>query len=68
MTNPNQFKIGPEAQARAVARHAANRKAQTADLIARLTDAYLTETDRDYAEEFYGSMLTEHGIDTATLR
>lgn len=33
----------------------------------RLIAAYKAEDDRDYAEEFYGSMLRERGIDTSAL-
>lgn len=33
----------------------------------RLIESYLSEPDREYAEDFYGSMLRERGIDPSTL-
>jgi hypothetical protein len=37
-----------------------------ADVTARLLAAYHTHPDREYAEEFYGSMLRERGVDPST--
>lgn len=39
----------------------------SASVTARLIDKYRTEPDREFAEEFWGEMLRERGVDTASL-
>lgn len=58
---------GPEARQRAYERQQANLAAARADVTARLVEKYLTEPDRDYADDMWGEMLRERGVDTTTL-
>ncbi len=58
---------GPEARQRAAERRAEEREASRADVTARLIEKYRTEPDRAYAEEFWGEVLRQRGIETAGL-
>jgi len=55
----------PETIARLAAERTARVAQRSADLTARLLERYRTEPDRSYAEEMYGAMLRERGIDPA---
>lgn len=61
------FTCGPEKMAKFTADRLAEQARNRADLTARLIEAYLTEPDRAYAEDFYGDMLRERGVNTEGL-
>jgi hypothetical protein len=56
-----KFKVREQAKQAAYERQQAAMRKQSEDLTHRLLAAYEAESDREYAEEFYGSMLRERG-------
>lgn len=55
------------AMLRMVEKAHAERVGRSNSIAERLIESYKAEPDREYAEEFYGSMLRERGIDPASL-
>jgi len=54
---------GTEAKQRAAEQHKAERAARKLDLIARMQGKYQTEPDRAYADEVWGTLLREQGVE-----
>jgi len=56
-----KFRVGEAAKRAAYDRQQEERTRRRAVLVARIRAAYHAEVDREYAEDFYGSMLAELG-------